>query len=130
MKIGYEKLKSSNNSGIERTFETVELIVYLYKLSISTFNLSEARYFLKQILHLSETTRSQSTRQLAERLKLELSVLMGNSFSFVDYEKCEIILRSSQIFHFEHKVKVVGFSPTFSSLIFLFYVCMYFTESN
>lgn len=106
LKLGYEKLKSSLKSGIENTLQTVELISYLHRLSVSTNNLSESKYFLKQLFNLAETVKSENVKKLAEDLQNELGVLAGNSLRFMSYAGCEDILRSSayRAFTFEHNV--------------------------
>lgn len=93
--------------GIEKTFDIVELIVYLHRLSVSTQNLSEARYFLKQLFQLADSAKSENIKELAKGLESDLSVLMGNALNFMDYSKCESILKSSayEMFCFGYNVK-------------------------
>ena len=89
-----------------KALETTELIIYLYRLAVSTKNSSEARYFLKQLFHLSETIKSENIKNLADQFQTELFTLMGTNFCVVDYGKCEEILKSVayEPFEFEHKV--------------------------
>lgn len=111
LKLGYEKLKSNKKTGVENTLETVELIMYLHRLSVSTNNLSESKYFLKQLIHLAETVKSDNITKIADDLKNELAELMGNAFKFMSYPRCEDILKSAayKIFTFEHTVMGVIF---------------------
>ena len=99
-------MKASLKSSIVKTLETTELIVYLYRLAVSTKNSSEARYFLKQLFHLSETIKSENIKNLADQLQAELYALMGTNSCAIDYANCEKILKSFayEPFHFEHKV--------------------------
>lgn len=112
MKIGYESLKTALktiNFGNDRTFETLELITYLYRLSVSTKNLSEARYFIKQIVKLAETINSQVVKSFSECLQQELKHLSGTEANFINLSKCEEILKSSAFIPFclEYNVKLL-----------------------
>lgn len=95
-------LKSPSINALEVT----ELIIYLFRLAVSTKNSSEARYFLKQLFHLAETVKSENIRNLADQLQAELNVLMGTSYCAVNYAKCEEILKSVAYEQFEIEYKV------------------------
>lgn len=110
MKIGYEVLKKTLKTVTfrnDRTIETLELITYLYRLSISTKNLSEARYFLKQVVQSAEALKSQIIKSFSECLQQELNHLLGLGTKFVSLAKCEEILKSPVFrpFCFEYNVK-------------------------
>lgn len=100
--------------GIEKALDTIELIIYLHRLSISTKNFSESRYFLKQLFQLAETLKSGNVKLLADSLQEELLKLTGNSAKFMDYFESEKILKSPSFkpFYFEYNVKYL-FSPLF-----------------
>ena len=100
------KSSSINVDSISISIEIIELIIYLYRLAVSTKNSSEARYFLKQIFQLAETLKSENIRNLADRLQEELFILMGKNYYAVDYAKCEEILKSHpyEPFRIEHEV--------------------------
>lgn len=109
MKIGYETLKTSlktNNSGIDQAFETLELTTYLYRLSVSTKNLSEARYFVKQVAQLADTLNSQLIKSFSESLQQELNHLLGIGTKIVNLAYCEEILKSSVFRPFFHEYNV------------------------
>ena len=93
-------------AGVEKTLETIELIIYLHRLSVSTGNISESRYFLKQIYQFSDTLKSENIKLLADSLQREFLKLTGNSNNFMDYCEIEKILKSSSFkpFHYEYKV--------------------------
>lgn len=93
-----------------KAVEIIELIVYLYRLAVSTKNLSESRYFLKQLFHLAETLKSENIRNLANRTQTELFILMGMNSCPIYYDKCEDILKSGAFepFEFEFKVNILG----------------------
>lgn len=94
------------SSGTEKTLEIIELIIYLHRLSISTRNISESRYFLKQIFQLADTFKSENIKLLADSLQKELLKLTGDSINFINYLDCEKILKSSSYksFYFEYDV--------------------------
>lgn len=109
LKIGYERLKSSlkmASSGVEKTLEIIELIIYLHRLSVSNRNISESRYFLKQLFQLADTLKSENIKLLANSIQVEYLKLAGDSTNFMDYLECEKILKSPSYkpFHFEYNV--------------------------
>jgi hypothetical protein len=109
LKIGYERLKSSlkmASSGVEKTLEIIELIIYLHRLSVSNRNISESRYFLKQLFQLADTLKSENVKLLANSIQVEYLKLAGDSTNFMDYLECEKILKSPSYkpFHFEYNV--------------------------
>lgn len=94
------------SSGIEKTLEIIEIIVYLHRLSVSTRNISEARYFLKQLFQLADTLKSENIKLMADSLQQELLKLTGDSTNFMDYLESEKILKSPAYkpFYFEYDV--------------------------
>ena len=91
--------------------------MFLHRLAVSTKNLSEARYFLKQLFHLAETIISENIRFLADQLQSDLFILMGTNSCAVDYAKCENVLKSLayEPFEIEHKV-ITSVSIVFGGL--------------
>lgn len=121
MKLGYENLKSSLKStaiSIDKTFDAIEMIIYLHRLSVSSNNHSEARYFMKQLFQLADTLKSENVKLLADSLQREFLILAGDSANFMDYFMCEKILMSTAYkpFYFQYEV---------NSFRYLIYNCFF-----
>jgi hypothetical protein len=94
------------SSAIEQIFEALEVIIYLYRLSVAASNYPEARYFVKQLFQLAENSKSVIIKDVADRIKSELAILNGTHGPRVDYVSCESILKSNRFKPFTHSYNV------------------------
>jgi len=98
--------KYTTKIGPDHTFDAVVVNVYLYRLSTSSNNYAEARYFVKQLFQLVESSKSDTLKFYYENIKAEFDILNGAASHRTLYSKCETILKSQNYQPFTHSYKV------------------------
>jgi hypothetical protein len=97
LKRGYLQLKTAlcdgNRVKPEKIVDLLDTLLWLHRLAVSSQNLSEAKYFLKQLVVLKDSFSSQILANLVTRVESEFNIIIGREGGF-DWKQSESILKS------------------------------------